>query len=117
MIDIAVTSDWLVIVAGFLLSLAFSYVPGLNTWYAAKAKEFQKLLMAGIILLVLVVVFVMQCAGFANTGLECTPQGVINAVIVYGLALAANQGVYGVSPQTNAVKNIRLEADKKRLDI
>jgi len=117
MIDITVTPDWLVVVAGFLLSLAFSYIPGLNTWYAAKAKEFQKLLMAGLILCVLVIVFVLQCAGLANTGMTCTTQGVLNAIIIYGLALATNQGTYGVSPQVKAVKDIRLEADKKLLDV
>lgn len=104
MINATVTPDWLVVVAGFLLSLAFSYIPKLNTWYAKMSEEVKKLVMAGLILVTLIVVFVLQCYGYASTNMECSVNGVLNALITYSLALAANQGTYGVSPKTNAVK-------------
>ena len=47
---VSVTPEFLAAVAGVVLSLAFSYVPGLRDWYEALAGEFKRLIMAGVLL-------------------------------------------------------------------
>ena len=49
-------------VAGVILSLLFSYVPGLNTWFAALDPTYKRLLMAGLIIVVGVGVVTLSCA-------------------------------------------------------
>ena len=110
-----VNMDLLVYIASMVLTLAFSYFPKLNVWYAGKSTNFKKLFMAGLILLVLIVIFALNCFGIvAAVGLVCTKIGVIDTLLVYVVAIAINQGIFNISPVAKAVKEIkdRLELAK-----
>jgi hypothetical protein len=64
--DAMISSEELCVAAGLLLSLGFSYVPGLSEWFAALAPTYKRLLMlAGLLLVTSRVVFLvpMRCAG------------------------------------------------------
>jgi hypothetical protein len=107
--------DLLVYIASLVLTLAFSYFPKLNTWYAAKSTNFKKLFMAGLLLATLLVIFALNCFGLvAAAGLVCTKVGFLDVLIVYVVAIAINQGIFNISPVAKAVREIkdRLELAK-----
>ena len=43
-----VSSELIVSIAGVVLSLLFSYIPGLRTWFAALVTETKQLIMLGV---------------------------------------------------------------------
>lgn len=98
------TSEFLALFAGAVLSLAFSYVPRLRDWWAAQAPEVKRLLMAGLLFVVAAAVFGLACAGWLaallpGVTVSCTQAGLLELVKIYILALVANQGAYSLSPQ------------------
>jgi hypothetical protein len=64
------TADVLSVTAAVILSLVFSYIPGLNTWYAALAKELKQLIMLALVVIVAAAAYGLACAGV----LESLPQ-------------------------------------------
>jgi hypothetical protein len=101
------TATELSFVAGALLSLAFSYVPGLNSKFAALEPEKKRLVMLGLLALVSLVVFGLGCAGFAaDLGLSvtCDRAGAVGLLKAFLGAVVANQAMYSLSPRTLAVK-------------
>jgi hypothetical protein len=105
--QITIGSEWLVQVAAAILSLAFSYIPGLRVWYGGKGEEFKSLFMAGLLLLVVGVMFGLGCAGWIETNIACSSMGVRDAIVVFVMAVAVNQGFYKISPQPRDVKNAK----------
>jgi len=105
--EITIGSEWIIQVAAAVLSLAMSYIPGLRTWFAAQSQEFKSLFMAGVLLLVTGGVFGLGCAGWLETNLVCNSEGIKSAVFMLFLAIATNQGIYNVSPQTQDVKTAK----------
>ena len=104
------SSETLILISGAVLSLLFSYVPSLNTWFAAKSPDIKRLIMAGMLLLVSAAVFGLSCAGLGGEigiQLECSKEGVIGLVKTFILAIVANQGAYALTPQPQAVKNLQ----------
>jgi preprotein translocase subunit SecY len=113
--NIVVTPDLLVYLASIVLSLLFSYVPKLNTWYAAKSDEFKKLLMLLLIFLTTVILFLLSCFSLLSTNLVCTKQGIFDGVMIFILAIVANQSVFTISPKAKAVKKLKEEKELARL--
>ena len=99
----------LAMIAGAVLSLLFSYIPGLNTWFAGHAPEFKRLFMAGLMLVVAGAALGLSCAGIIS-GVACTQAGAIELAVTWILAVAANQATYDVSPQPAAVKLVKAQA-------
>lgn len=92
------TSEQLAAIAGIILSLAFSYVPGLSDKYATLNSIQKSLVMAALLLAVSIGVFAGSCGGIWNT-VACTKQGALGLVYVFIAALIANQSVYMLSPR------------------
>lgn len=102
--DITVTSDFIAIIAGALLSLLFSYFPKLNTWYASLEEGTKKLIMLGALFLTVSGLFAAGCAGLINiNGFACDKATAINYVKMLMLAVIANQSVFKITPVTSAV--------------
>ena len=103
------TPATLAMIAGAALSLLFSYFPGLNTWFATLSPATKRLVMAGMMLAVAGAVFGLGCAGIVS-GVACSRDGILQLVMIYILALSANQSAYAVSPalpdvtETKAIK-------------
>jgi hypothetical protein len=93
--------------AGAVLSLLFSYIPGLNTWYAGKGEEVKKLIMALLLLMLAGSLFGLQCGGVLEAGLTCDKQGVIQLAWIFLAAIMANQSVFKLTPQLEAVKKVK----------
>lgn len=96
--SVNITPEWLALVAGAVLSLLFSYVPGLSDWYATLDGTRKRLVMAGLLLVVAGGAFGLGCAGIL-AGVDCSRNGAVNAVYAFILALMANQSTYAISPQ------------------
>lgn len=94
-------------IAAVVVSFLFSYVPGLNTWFAGLASEWKRLIMLGVLVLVAAGAVGLACAGLAvdfGLSVTCDKPGVIGVVQALILALAANQATYSISPETSRVK-------------
>lgn len=116
-----ITPEVLTAIAGVVLSLLFSYVPGLNVWFdslgAGKGPDGadedtpKQLFMAGLLLVVCLAIFGLSCWG-VMAAVSCDRPGLIGLVWVYILALMSNQGIHRISPKAGAV----LEARKARIE-
>ena len=81
-------------VAGILLSLVFSYTPGLNAKYDALATTEKRLVMLGSLVIVSLGIFGLGCAGWFNVPITCDQAGAEQLASAFVLALVANQGTY-----------------------
>lgn len=87
------TSEKLAELAGVVLSLAFSYVPGLKEKYEALSGIYKRLVMVGCLVVVAGAVFGLSCAGILSD-VVCSEAGAIGLVRVFIAALIANQATY-----------------------
>ena len=101
------TADSLAATAGVLLSLAFSYIPGLAEWYVLKADPVKRLIMLGLLLLVGLGAFGLACGGLAaDFGLPvtCDKTGAIALLRSFSVAAIANQTAYALTPYSQSRK-------------
>ncbi|MBN1535959.1 MAG: hypothetical protein JW908_04445 [Anaerolineales bacterium] len=90
-------------IAGAVISLAFSYVPGLKGAWDNLTSEIKRLVMAGLMAVVAVAVFGLSCAGLLESfipgaQLACGQAGAIELIKAFISALVVNQAIYSVSP-------------------
>ena len=85
-------------IAGIVLSLAFSYVPGLKGTYDKLSGDYKRLVMAALLLVTAGAVLGLSCAGML-ANVECTQAGALGLLKVFIAALIANQGTYLLSPK------------------
>lgn len=103
-------SDTLILIAGVVLSLLFSYIGKLNTWFAALPSDTQRLYMAGLLLVISGAIFGLACTGLAadlGITVTCDKAGAWLLIKTFILAVMSNQTAYAISPQTKAVKLTR----------
>lgn len=96
------TAEILAVIAGVVLSLLFSYVPGLNAWFAALESTYKRLIMLGLLLVSAGAVYGLACLGWGASfgiALTCDQAGAIELLKAFGLAAIANQAAYGLSPE------------------
>ena len=98
-----VSSELIVSIAGVVLSLLFSYITGLRTWFAALVAETKQLIMLGLLILVTGAIYAIGCYGILDTGIECGKAGIIALVQMLIVGLVSNQAAYLITPQTNDV--------------
>ena len=104
------TADQLATFAGVIISLAFSYVPGLNTAFAALATETKRAIMLGLMVLVAAVAFGLSCAGIGTTigvSVTCDQAGLTGLVMALFYAAVANQTTYALSNLPKRIKAIK----------
>lgn len=88
--------------AGALLSLLFSYVPGLKEWFETLDGTRKRLVMLALLALAAGGAFGLACAGYGEAfgiSLACSEPGAMELVKAFLGAIAANQGVYQLSPR------------------
>lgn len=92
------TAEQLSALAGVILSLAFSYLPGLAPWFDKLETTVKRLVMALLLLVVAAGAFGLSCAGVVDAA-TCTQAGAWSLLNVFVAALVANQATYLISPQ------------------
>jgi uncharacterized membrane protein len=106
-----ISPEMLSMVTGAVLSLVFSYVPGLNAWFAKKEKETQQLYMLGLMIIVAGAAFGLACGNVLydlfGVVLNCDRAGALTVVKALLLAIAGNQTVYRITPHAKAVREVK----------
>ena len=100
------TSNELLIIAGAILAGLFSYVPKLADWYKTKDETFQRLFMAGLLLLSTVVVGIFACTEWFPVNVVCDKPGLTGLFVAFVFAIMANQGTYPILPKVGANRQV-----------
>jgi hypothetical protein len=91
-----------------ILSLAFSYIPKLNSKFAELEPEVKRLIMLALLVITAAASYGLACWGVLEslTGLpmECGQAGLFELLRVLVVAIVTNQSVYSLSPQTPSVR-------------
>ena len=94
------TPESLAAISAVILSLLFSYLPGLSTWYGNLTAAVKQAIMGVLLIVIAVVIYLMACAGFAsdfNLSIACTRAGAVELLNVLIAALVANQATYVIT--------------------
>jgi len=95
-------SETLILIAGAILSLAFSYIPGLAPAYDKLEPTQKRLIMLALLVVVTGSVYGLSCAGWGSSWgivITCNLAGLQGLIAQLILAIIANQGVYAISPR------------------
>jgi len=87
------TLDKLTALVGIVVSLAFSYFPGLSEWFDALEGNIKRLLQVAVAVVVAGAVFGLGCAGIVD-GFACAWPGALDAAWLIVAFLIANQAAY-----------------------
>lgn len=96
------TANTLVLIAGALLSLAFSYIPGLAPKFDALEPTVKRLIMLGLLVVVAGVSYGLACLGWGaawGINIVCDQAGLQSLVAQLIVAIIANQAIYQISPK------------------
>lgn len=98
------SADFLSSLAGILISLAASYLPGFAGWFEAQSPNVKRLLMLGMLTLSTAVIFGLACQSWLDIVppelVTCTQEGAVAALRAFGLAVIANQSTYAITPRS-----------------
>lgn len=94
-----ITVELLSTIAGIVLSLAASYLPGFDAWYAGLDGNRKRLVMLGLLAAASATVFGLSCAGWFSPLVTCDKPGVERLLSVFISAVIANQAAYAISPK------------------
>ena len=98
-----ITSEFLIACAGVILSLAFSYIPGLEAKFATLDGIQKRLLMLLLLVTSTLILFGVGCLNWGTTlgvdGLACTQTGALALARSFGFAVIANQTTFLITPK------------------
>lgn len=101
-----ITAALLVNLAGIILSLISTYVPGWREKFAAWTSEKKSLFMLIVMAAVTVVIGLLSWSGIWVL-IPATKEGLLFLFITFGTAMVTNQATYTISPQPKKVKEIK----------
>lgn len=108
---VELTPEALGLWAGTAITLLFSYLPGLNTWYAGKTDAFKRLFMLGVLVVITAMIVLGMCSGLLMvTNLTCHTASIGDLLNILILAIIANQAVFKISPPTQSVREVKATA-------
>jgi hypothetical protein len=96
------TSEQLTAIAGALLSLAFSYVPGLRSRYEPLSETTKRLVMLALLITAAASVYGLACTEWGvlmQIGITCDKPGLLRLVWSLILAIIANQATFLIHPK------------------
>lgn len=104
-----ITPESLAALAGIILSLAFSYIPGIATWYDALTPTPKRGVMLGFLLLAAVGVLAYQCRAVG----ACYGANVETVLTAFVLAAIANQTTAALTPLSADRRAVRTQAKER----
>lgn len=96
------SAETLSLIAGTLLSLLFSYVPGAREWFDPLSATHKRLTILGLLTISAGAIYGLSCLGWGSAWgvtIPCDQKGVLVLLEQLILAIIANQGVYAISPR------------------
>ncbi len=96
------TPEYLSSIAGIILSLLASYLPGFSPWFDNLEPNLKRLFMIPLILVVAIGSYGVACAGWGDLVdplVSCNTAGAITIAKAFIAALIANQAAYAISPR------------------
>ena len=96
------SAEILILIAGAILSLCFSYIPGLAPAYDKLEPTKKRLIMLALLITVTGSVYGLSCLGWGSSWgvvVTCNLAGLEGLIAQFILAIIANQGVYAISPR------------------
>lgn len=103
--SVTFSSDLLIMIAGVVLSAAFTYIPKFNTWFAVKSNEVKQLTMLGLLFVITAAIFTLGC--FELIPIEnfaCDKNTTVYFIYTFILAVISNQSADRILPKPVAVK-------------
>lgn len=107
MFTIGLNSDVLAGMAGVLISLGCSYLPGVSARWDALEGVWKRLTMAIMLMVVSVVIVALSCAGVLQ-GVECSQKGAWAVLSALFSALTANQSTYALAGKKSDKMAVRV---------
>jgi hypothetical protein len=105
------SAETLSLIAGTILSLLFSYVPGAKDWYAQFEPAVKRLIMLVLILASSGGVFALACLGWGpafGVDVSCDQPGLFGLIQQIMVAIIANQSTFAISPHTSGCSPSRV---------
>ena len=100
-----ISPELLAAVYAGILSLALTYIPGLNTKWAALGEDVKKLVMGAGLIAISVAVFAVGCApALGIVFVECSTGGAVKLLSILISALIASQAIHRLTPMPASVK-------------
>lgn len=93
------TAELLASITGIVVSLLFSYVPGLSDWFDGLQSNIKRLIMLAALFLTAAGIFGLACTGLFNIDVACNVSGAIGMLELFILAAIGNQTAYALSPK------------------
>lgn len=96
------SADSLSLIAGTILSLAFSYVPGLHDRFEPLDATRKRLILLGLLVACAGIAFGLGCFGWGDSWgiqISCDRTGLAGLMEQTMLAIIANQSIYAISPR------------------
>lgn len=97
------SAEGLSLIAGTLLSLAFSYIPGVSIWFMGFEPTIKRLIMLALLAMTSGAIYGLSCLGWGSElgiTLSCDQTGLLGLTKQFVIAIIANQSIYTISPQT-----------------
>lgn len=104
------SAETLSLIAGAVLTLVFSYVPGLSEKFAALDSTNKRLIMLAVLATSAAAIYGLGCVGWAlpfGFEVSCDVAGIQALIRSFILAAVANQGLYTLSPETARVRAVK----------
>lgn len=105
----------LLIIASGLLSLAFSYTPGLEGWYETLDPTRKRLVMAGALLVTTIGIYGYGCAGRLD-GFICDANTAWDLATSFVLAIMANQSTHNLLGKFGKTKEVEVRVAPQATD-
>lgn len=110
------SAEGLSALAGILLSLGCSYLPGVRQRFAELDPTGKRLVMLGLLAISALGVFGLSCTPYQPfPGLSCDQAGAWGLLRVFLAALVANQAAFNVSPRLPGLKARAITQVKRRI--
>ncbi len=96
------SAESLSLIAGTILSLTFSYIPGARSWFDEFEPEIKRSIMLVLLLITAGSVYGFSCLGWAaewGISMSCDRSGLMGLIEQVVIAIVANQSVYAISPR------------------
>lgn len=96
--DVSFTPELLSALAGIVLSLLFSYVPGLKDWFEKQEPDYKRLIMLGVLGVTAGGIYAASCYELWEV-VACGDWK--SLVEIFVVAAIANQSAYALSPRAH----------------